>query len=94
MRTMLGLIKSVWRLTTVQQRTVHLVALDDPLDDAMIEKGDEHTIQITGAPQASMMSLENPEALDQIASVAPAEGQRPLASMTDKEFEAMFNPDK
>ena len=30
---------------------------------------------ITGAPTASMMSLEHPEA---IISVAPAEGQRPL----------------
>ena len=60
----------------------------------MIEKGDEHTVQITGAPQASMMSLENPETLHQIVSVAPAEGQRPLAIMRDKEFEAKFNPDK
>ena len=41
-----------------------------------------------------MTSLENPEALDQIVSIAPAEGQRPSVIMTDKEFEAMFNPDK
>ena len=61
------------------------------LDDTTIEQGDEHTIQITGGPQASMMSLEHPEA---IISVAPAEGQRPLFIMTDPNFEAMFNPDK
>ena len=48
-------------------------------------------MQITGGPQASMMSLEHPEA---IISVAPAEGQRPLLIMTDPNFEAMFNLDK
>ena len=64
---------------------------ENPLDDATIEQGDEHTIQITGGPTASMMSLEHPEA---IISIAPAEGQRPLFIMTDPNFEAMFNPDK
>ena len=64
---------------------------ETPLDDATIDKGDEHTIQITGGPTASMMSLEHPES---IISVAPAEGQRPLFIMTDPNFEAMFNPDK
>lgn len=59
---------------------------DNLLDDATFEHGDEHTIQITGGPQASMMSLEHPEA---IISVAPAEGQRPLLIMTDPNFEAM-----
>ena len=48
-------------------------------------------MQITGGPQASMMSVEHPEA---IISVAPGEGQRPLFIMTDPNFEAMFNPDK
>ena len=67
---------------------------DNPLDDATIEEGDEHTRQITGGPQASMMSLNNPEAFGQIVSVAPAEGQKPLAIMTDSNFEAMCNPDK
>ena len=64
---------------------------DNPLDDATIEQGNEHTMQITGCPSASMMSLEHPEA---IISVAPAEGQRPLSIMRDPNFEAMFNPDK
>ena len=64
---------------------------ENPLDDETIEQGDNHTIQITGGPTASMMSLEHPEA---IISVAPAEGQRPLFIMTDSNFEAMFNPDK
>ena len=48
-------------------------------------------MQITGGPQASVMSLEHPEA---IISVAPAERQRPLSIMTDPNFEAMFDPDK
>ena len=59
---------------------------ETPLDEATIEQGDEHTIQITGGPTASMMSLEHPES---IVSVAPAEGQRPLFIMTDPNFEAM-----
>ena len=67
---------------------------DNPLDDATIEEGNEHTRQITGGPQASMMSVENPEAFEQIFSIAPAEGQRPLSIMTDSHFEAMCNPDK
>ncbi len=57
----------------------------------IIKQGDEHTIQITGRPTASMMSLEHPEP---VISVAPAEGQRPLFIMIDPNFEAMFNPDK
>ena len=64
------------------------------LDDATIEKGDEHIRQITCAPQASMMSVENPEAFKYIICVAPAEGQKPLNVMTDPNFEAMSNPDK
>ena len=64
------------------------------LDDATIEKGDEHIRQITCAPQASMMSVENPEAFKYIICVAPAEGQKPLNVMTDLNFEAMSNPDK
>ena len=63
---------------------------ENPLVDATIEQGDEHTIQITGGPTSSMMSLEHPEL---IISVTPA-GQRPLFIMTDPNFEAMFNPDK
>ena len=50
--------------------------------------------QITGGPQASMMSFVNPEAFGQTISIAPAEGQKPLSIMTDAEFEAMDNPDK
>ena len=53
---------------------------ESPLDDATIEQGDHHTMQITGGPQASMMSLEHSEA---IISVAPAEGQKPLFIITD-----------
>ena len=67
---------------------------DDPLNDDIIAEGDEHIRQITGGPQASMMSLENPEAFSQTVSIAPAEGQKPLSIMTDTNFEAMVNPDK
>ena len=49
--------------------------LENTIDDAVFENGDEHTRQITGGPQASMMCVENPEA------ITPAEGQKPL-SMT------------
>ena len=66
----------------------------DALDDATIEEGDEHRRQISGAPMASMMCLENPESFRDIICVAPAEGERPLNIMTDPNFEAMSNPDK
>ena len=64
---------------------------DDALDDAVIEEGDEHRIQISGAPMASMMCVENPESFREIICVAPAEGEKPL---TDSNFEALSNPDK
>ena len=67
---------------------------DETLDDATIEEGDEHRRQISGAPMASMMCLENPESFRDIVCVAPAEGQKPLNIMTDSNFEAMSNPDK
>ena len=69
-------------------------ATTDGLDDASIEQGDEHRWQISGAPQASMMCIENPESFREIISVAPAEGERPLNFMTDPNFESMSNPDK
>ena len=67
---------------------------DDALDDAVIAEGDEHRIQISGAPMASMMCVENPESFREIICVAPAEGEKPLNIMTDSNFEAMSNPDK
>ena len=57
----------------------------------MFDEGDEHSMRITGGPQASMMTVENPEAT---ISVAPGEGQKPLFIMSDIHFEAIFNPDK
>ena len=62
--------------------------VENTLDDVVFEQGNQHAIQITGGPTASMMSLEHREA---IISVAPAEGQK---AMTDPHFEAMFYPDK
>ena len=67
---------------------------DNELDDATIAEGDEHRVQISGAPQASMMCVENPESFTYTMCVAPAEGQKPLDIMTDVDFEAMSNPDK
>ena len=67
---------------------------DESLDDATIEKGDEHRVQISGAPMATMMCVESPESFREIICVAPAEGEKPLSIMTDSNFEAMSNPDK
>ena len=66
----------------------------ESLDDATIEEGDEHRRQISGAPMASMMCVENPESSRDIICVVPAEGEKPLNIMTDSNFEAMSNPDK
>ena len=63
----------------------------DEIDDETIAAGDQHRLKITGGTHASMMSLENP---DQIVSIAPAEGQKPLFIMSDPNFELMCNPDK
>ena len=68
-------------------------ATDNALDYTTIEKGEEHRIQISGAPMASMMCVENPESFRDIICVAPAEGEKPLNFMTDSNFEAMSNPD-
>ena len=84
-------IKETPNTTQTVRNALDTSIVDNTIDDAVFEKGDAHTRQITGGPQASMMSVENPEA---IISVAPAEGQRPLLIMTDSNFEAMFNPDK
>ena len=66
----------------------------ETLDGAAIEEGDEHRRQISGAPMASMMCVENPESSRDIICVVPAEGEKPLNIMTDSSFEAMSNPDK
>ena len=67
---------------------------DNTLDDDVIEGGDEHRIQISGAPMARMMCVENLEIFGDIICVAPAEGEKPLNFMTDSNFEAMSNSDK
>ena len=64
---------------------------DSALHAAVIEEGDEHTRNITGGPSASVMSVENPEA---VVCVAPCEGEKPMSIHTDKHFELMCNPDK
>ena len=69
-------------------------SVNEVLDDATIEEGDEHRRQISGAPMASMMCVESPETSKEIICVAPAEGEKPLNIMADSHFEAMSNPDK
>ena len=64
---------------------------NNELDDATIAEGDQHRLEITGSIHASMLTLENPE---QIVSIAPAEGQKPLFIMSDPQFELLCNPDK
>ena len=72
-------------------KSVNTSTIDSVIDDSIFDEGDQHARQITIGPQASMMTVENPES---IISVAPAEGQKPLSIMTDASFEAMSNPDK
>ena len=41
-----------------------------------------------------ILSIENPETENQILSIAPAEGQKPVSMTFDTGFEEMSNPDK
>ena len=52
---------------------------DGPLDDATIEEGDEHTRQITGGPQSSMMSIENPETFGEVVSISTSRRSKTVA---------------
>ena len=63
---------------------------DVELDDETVAEGDKARLEITGGTHASMLSVENPE---QIVNIAPAEGQKPLFVMSDPKFELMSNPD-
>lgn len=45
---------------------------DNELDDATVAEGDEHRIQISGAPQASMMYVENPESFSHTYVCCPS----------------------
>ncbi len=82
---------------------VHYVGLDkinkqsvddsnELIDNENIHEGDQYTWIITGSPLESCTSLENPESNNQIYSIAPAEGEKPISFMTDKDFETMCNP--
>ena len=74
-----------------EQANTNSPVADKSLDDATIEEGDKHIYrrQISGAPTASMMCVENPESSKEIICVAPAEGEKPLNIMTDSNFEAI-----
>ena len=85
---------SMHRVTLMIQIYTNSDNVHESLDDTTIEEGDEHRRQISGAPMASMMCVENPETSKEIICVAPAEGEKPLNIMTDSNFEAMSNPDK
>ena len=65
-------------IATAQAEQLEQVS-DNELDDATAVEGDEHRRQISGAPQASMMFVENPESFKHILCVAPAEGEKPLS---------------
>ena len=78
----------------VQHNVSHSASAADALDDATEQEGDEHRLQISGAPQASVMCVENSESFNETICVPPAEGERRLGFMTDPNFEAMSNPDK
>ena len=80
--------------TTVEHQQQPEPTSDNELDDATIAEGDEHRVQISGAPQASMMCVENPESFTHTVCVASAEGEKPLNMMIDINFEAMSNPEK
>ena len=68
---------------------------NDKLDDEAIAKGDEYNIAITGGPQVcSVLSVENPETDNNIYSIAPAEGQKPISMMLDPGCEEKSNPTK
>ena len=66
----------------------------DEGDEHVIDEGNEHNRQITGAPLASMMTIENPDIFNGVVYVAPAKRQKPLSIISDSNFEAMSNPDK
>jgi len=74
--------------TQVQLLCLPMLCDNGELDDEIIAAGDQHRLEISGGTHASMMSLENPE---QIVSIAPAEGQKPLFIMSDSKFELMSN---
>ena len=68
---------------------------NDELDDEAIAKGDEYNIAITGGPQVcSVLSVENPETDNNIYSIAPAEGQKPISMMLDPGCKEKSNPTK
>ena len=80
---------------------VHYVDLDkidsdenERIDNENILEGDEHSRQITGSLLETCLSLENPESEgdDEMYSIAPAEGEKPMSFMNDEHFEALCNP--
>ena len=70
---------------------------NETIDNENILEGDEHTCtcsrQITGSLLETCLSLENPESKgdDEMYSIAPAEGEKPMSFMNDKHFEALCN---
>ena len=55
----------------------------------------KHQAQLRGLPYESSMQREDlDDSADKIFSVAPGEGQKPIAILTDEHFEEMCNPSK
>ena len=67
-------------------------ASTNEITDKEVEEGDAHTARITGDPSPTMLYSENPAT--SIVNIAPCEGQKTIAILTDSKFEEMTNPTK
>ena len=62
------------------------------ITDNEIEEGDAYIDAITGGPSPTMLYKENPAA--SVINIAPCEGEKPTAILSDPKFEEMANPTK
>ena len=63
----------------------------DLMTDEEVAEGDAHTVTIIGGPSPTMLYEENPVA---VVNIAPCEGEKPIAILSDKKVEEMANPTK
>ena len=62
------------------------------IDDDTAAEGDDYLMRINGGPQiTSVLTVENPESDNNILSIAPGEGEKPLSIRCDENFEEMSN---
>ena len=64
---------------------------DSTITDEEVAEGDAYTATITGGPSPTMLYKENPAA---VVNIAPCEGEKPMAILSDKKFEEMANTTK